>query len=106
MTTKPFANRLGYTDVEPFEVVRVISDRTVEVRRMAATLAADWRPEMHAGGFSAHCVNNRDQRWTITSDETAPVLRIRVRKDGDWYAATGERFRMADAPRKFHDYNF
>lgn len=106
MTTKPFANRLGYTDVEPFEVVRVVSDRTVEVRRMAAELAADWRPEFAVGGFAGHCVNNRDQRWNIASDETAPVVRLRLRKDGNWYAASGEKFSMADEPRKFYDYNF
>ena len=29
-----FANMIGYSDVEPYEVVRVISDKTIEIRGM------------------------------------------------------------------------
>jgi hypothetical protein len=32
MTTLNYANHCGYSDVTPYEVVRVVSDKTIEVR--------------------------------------------------------------------------
>jgi hypothetical protein len=31
-----YANHYGYSDITPFEVVKVISDKTIEVREMDA----------------------------------------------------------------------
>lgn len=100
-----YANRIGYSDVEPFEVVRVVSPKIIEVRAMKATLDPSWKPEMHPGGFGAHCSNQHQQRWVIVSDETRPSLRLFLRKDGYFYGF-GSRFKLEDAPRKFYDYNF
>ena len=100
-----YANRIGYSDVEPFEVVRVVSPKIIEVRAMKATLDPSWKPEMHPGGFVAHCSNQHQQRWDIVSDETSPSLRLFLRKDGYFYGF-GSRFKLEDAPRKFYDYNF
>lgn len=100
-----YANRIGYSDVEPFEVVREVSAKIIEVRRMTAHLDPSWKPEMHAGGFAAHCSNQSSQKWIITSDEGAPVIRLHMRKDGCFYYQ-GSKFRREAAPRKFHDYNF
>ena len=100
-----YANKIGYTDVTPFEVVRTISDKTIEVREMNTTKDDSVKMEFHAGGFSAHCSNQRQQKWFITSDETAPVLRIRLGKNG-WKSACGSRFKLNDQPVKFYDYNF
>jgi len=97
-----YANWYGYSDVEPYEVVRVISDKTIEVRAMIATRDPSWQPIMHAGGFSAHCSNQHTQRWFYESDPDAPVKRIRKGKKG-W--AKGN-FRISAKPRKFYDYNF
>lgn len=41
-----FANRLGYSDVEPFEVVRVVSDKCLEIRGMEAELDPSWKPNI------------------------------------------------------------
>lgn len=100
-----FVNRHGYTDIHPFEVVRGVSAKIIEAREMDAVLDPSWKPEMHAGGFAAHCSNQNSQRWIITSNPNAPVVRLHLRKDGCWYHK-GEKFRLAAAPRKFHDYNF
>jgi hypothetical protein len=100
-----YANRHGYTDVTPFEVVRVISDKTIEVREMDAELDPTWKPEFHIGGFSAHCSNQREQRWNITSNPGNPVVRIRLGKKG-WKSACGSRFSLNDKPIHFYDYNF
>ena len=101
-----FANRLGYSDVEPFEVVRVVSDKCLEIRRMDAELDPAWQPEWVVGGFAGQCVNQNQQRWIIASNPANPVSRIRLQKNGNWKSPCGGRFDLSDEPRKFYDYNF
>lgn len=108
---KKFANLRLHSDVAPFEVVRVVSDKCVEIRRMKAELDPSWKPEFIPGGFSAHCTNQHEQKWIITSDETAPIIRCRKVKarpsnfNLTWKSPYGYHY-MEDAPRNFHDYNF
>jgi hypothetical protein len=104
--TANFANRYGYSDVEPYEVVRRISDKTVEVRAMSAERDPSYKPEFVVGGFSAVCLNQREQKWVISSNPEARVIRIRLRKDGRWYDSYDNRYGLSDKPRKFYDYNF
>ena len=101
-----YANQIGYSDVNPFEVVRVVSDKTIEIRAMNAERDESFKLDFVPGGFSAHCVNQADQKWFITSDEEAPVIRIRLSKNKGWCDKHGQRYMLADAPRKFYDYNF
>jgi len=100
-----YANHYGYSDVDPYEIVRVISDKTIEIREMKAERDDSVKLEFHVGGFSAHCSNQRDQKWTISSDETAKVIRIRLGKRG-WKCPHGRKFSLSDKPVKFYDYNF
>lgn len=103
---KPFANKYGYSDIEPYEVVRVISDKTLEIRRMESK-PKNWVPEIIPGGFSGHCKNNLDQQWEITSDVEEPTIRIRWSKAKQvWQSKGGCKFRLGDEPVKFFDYNF
>jgi len=51
-------------------------------------------------------VNQRDQRWFISSDLEREVIRIRLRRDGRWYDAHDNRYALADEPVHFYDYNF
>ena len=104
--TPKYANHHGYSDVNPYEVVRVISDKTIEVREMDAELDPTWKPEWAVGGFAGHCMNQREQRWIIDSNPTYKTLRIRRNKDGAWKSADGRRFYPADEPIRFYDYNF
>lgn len=104
MTT--YANRQGYTDVEPYEVIKHISDKTLEVRLMDAILDESWKPEFTPGGFCGHCTNNGTQRWTISKNERNPVIRIRKQKSGAWKDQYGWQYQLSDVPRKFYDYNF
>ena len=101
-----YANHYGYTDVNPFEVVRVVSDKTVEVREMDAKRDDSVKLEFHIGGFSAHCANQREQKWLITSNPSNSILRIRLSKTGVWKDKHGRRFGLSDKPIKFYDYNF
>ena len=103
-----FANNALYSDVEPFEIVRVVSDKTIEVRKMKAERADDWKPNMVSGGFAFHCTNNADQRkaWVMTPDTDAETVRVRKQKDGTWKNPSFGRFRLAEQPVKHYDFNF
>ena len=104
---KKFATYCGWTDREPFEVVRAISDQTVEIRAMDAVRNPDWKPEWVVGGFSGVCVNDKEQRWIITSNPDNPVSRIRWSKaNQQWQKGKYCRFYMADKPCKYYDNNF
>jgi len=100
-----YANHIGYSDVNPFEVVRYVSLKTLVIREMVATEKA-WMRQFMAGGFLGHVVNQEDQDWDIQPDPEAPVIRIRKRKDGKWYDSHGARYALAEKPVKFHDFNF
>ena len=102
-----YANHIAYSDVNPFEIVRRVSDRTIEIRAMNAERA---NPENKLGfvpgGFCGHHANQDEQEWTITSNPEAPVTRIRLQKDGKWRCKHGERYVLGVKPVKFYDYNF
>lgn len=100
-----YANMYSYTDVTPYEVVKVISDKTIEVREMDAVEDRSVKLEFHVGGFSAHCSNQRDQKWHITSNPENRIIRIRLGKQG-WKDKHGQKFGLSDRPIRFYDYNF
>lgn len=100
-----YANLVGWSDMYPFEVIERKSETTLVIRRLQATLDPEWRPRFQVGGFSAHCVNNNEQRWVYSRDNCSP-LRIRLHKNGQWKDREGNRYKLSAAPRRFHDYNF
>ena len=105
-TTAPqFFNRIGYSDVAPFEVVRVVSHVTIEIRPMRAE-RGDWQPEFAIGGFAAECLNQSEQAWKIVSDLTEQTIRIRQHSDGKWRDSMGNKYAESVAPRCFRDMNF
>lgn len=105
-TTPLFANRCGYTDTHPFEVIRQISPKCLEVREMTAERDTTG-PELNfaIGGFLAHCTNQHEQKWTITPNENGRVVRIRLGKKG-WKCAGGDVYTVGNRAVKFYDYNF
>lgn len=106
MVEMKFANRHGYSDVDPFEIVKVVSDKTIEVRAMDAERDPSWKPEFLAGGFAGHCTNQFSQKWFITPNESNPVYRLRLRKDGYFHHPQLGKFRLSYKAVKFYDYNF
>lgn len=100
-----YANRLGYSDVTPFEVIRVVSGKTLEVRAMKYEKDDSVELNFDVGGFAAHCSNQNEQRWHISSDESERVVRIRLNKSG-WQDAHGNFYDLSVMPRRFYDYNF
>lgn len=105
-----YANQHFYTDVEPWEVVEIRTDRLLIVRPMKATIKAEAKKALQEsfvpGGFVGH-FDNYAQEWDFTSDTTAGTAEVRRHKDGTFHlAGDSTRFHLATEPRKFYDYNF
>lgn len=98
---RQYCNFIGWSDIEPYEVVKVISPNCVEIREMS-TKQIVFPTEFILGGFSAHCADNHNQKYEYTSDTSRPTIRIRKGKKG-W---GNGKYRMSDSPKKFYDYNF
>ena len=97
---KGYCNEHFYTDVHPYEVVKVISDKKVEVRPMKEIRKT--QPIIQVGGFGGHCINNREIEYDYESLPDAPTKVIKLHKKG-WNFG---QFRMCDRPIYFYDYNF
>jgi len=100
-----FANEVLFTDVNPYEIVKVVSDKTLEIRSMNAEIDPEWEPEFYVGGFGGNCANQNTQKYSYTSNLDAPVIRIRKRKDGTWGKGS-INYSIDTKPVKFYDYNF
>ena len=101
----PFFTRIGWSDCYAYETLRVVSGQTIEVRELKAELDPSFKPEFVVGGFAGHCTNINQQQWVFSSDESAPIVRIRLGKDGKWKQGT-VRFSPSAKPFKRHDFNF
>lgn len=99
-----YANFMGYSDVEPYEVVRVVSDKCLEIREMNAEKDQSVVTQFAVGGFCARSDNA--QKWIIASNPANPIIRIRVNKAKGWADKNGRKFALSDSPKKFYDYNF
>ena len=100
-----YANESGYSDMYPYEIVKVVSENTIEIRPMDTERDDSVELKWVSGGFAGHCVNQAQQKWFYKSNPDNSVRRIRRRKDGYFYNHCN-RVYLAQEPRKFHDYNF
>lgn len=99
-----FFAHYAYSDINPYEVVRIISDNTIEVRAMKTDFNFS-ECEFVKGGFSAVCVNPSAQTVKITSHENWPVERIRRTKKG-WMRGRHTKFGLTETPKARYDVNF
>lgn len=99
-----YASEHLYSDVRAYEIVKVVSEKTIEVRPLIANHDIS-HLNYHTGGFFGHLENQRDQKVTFEVDPSAPVIRIRKNKHGNW-AHKGRRFSLRNEPYAFYDFNF
>lgn len=92
-----FYTEVGYSQTYPYEVVRRTA-KTITVRAIKTKPDPEWKPEMHVGGFSAHCSNQQSQTWLF--DGYYDVEKT-FRPD----TKTAQRNWRAGA-QYFYDYNF
>jgi|TARA_R100001463_G_scaffold134768_1_gene197283 hypothetical protein len=105
MITEKYANKHGYTDVEPFEVVEIKTDKKVVIRALDCK-ELEWKKEWFDGGFAGHLADQHKQKWDITSNKNNHSFYIRKHKSGEWKDTGGNKYTLANEPRKFYDFNF
>lgn len=98
---KKYCNRHGYSDATPFEVVRVISPKCVEIRAMDYVQTV-FPKEFHNGGFMCHVADNHNQAYEYTSNPENHTMKIWLSKRGWGWG----QYHMNDNPIRFYDYNF
>lgn len=91
-----------YSDISPVTVVKRTA-KTITVRYDNAKLDSNWKPEFVVGGFSAHCINNDDQKWIITENPNGKTETFRLRNVG-WRNSANEK--LYPEWMKHYDYNF
>ena len=92
----------GYSQSYPWiEVSRTA--KTVKLAKVKVAKDPDWKPEMHPGGFAAHCSNQHSQTWLFDGVNDDHTKTIRLTKKGWTYKGT--QF-SEDCAVEFYDYNF
>lgn len=110
MTQFTHATMIGYSDRKAHEIIRHISDKTIEIRRLNAKLLNGTRSgesdalEFTPGGFVGH--TSGTQRYEFSQDEKARTFRIRKHSNGKWKDAHGQTYVLAMQPYEFYDFNF
>jgi len=87
-----YCNQHLYSDINPFEIIKIISNKTMEIKAM----------------YSVKKENSSqyDQQWVISSDEAGKIKRIRKHKDGFFYDKNGIKYILSDKPIKVYDNNY
>lgn len=111
MAEKWYMTEYLHSDAHAYEVVEVYSRGKMDVRQLKATEKPEAREARMAsfipGGFVG-TFDNSLQEWDFESDESNPIITVRLHKDGCYYRA-GTRtcpFRMEDGPYEHYDFNF
>lgn len=97
-----YFTEIGYSQSYPWvEIARTAT--TVTLAKVEVQPDPEWKPEMHAGGFAAHCSNQHAQTWLFGRINREHTCTIRRTKRG--WARKGVRF-IEGRAREFYDYNF
>ena len=107
----------AWTDIAAFTIVKK-TDKMITLRCDEATLINRDELRFQAGGFSAHCENQRDQRYSYEADPKGEVVKITLRRWVDeqgnerrkWKKVGNKTFAMGGnayaGRRAFRDFNF
>jgi hypothetical protein len=71
-------------DCYPYEIVKVVSDKCLEIREMNHEPVPGWKADFHPGGFCGHISNLHEQKFTYSSNPNGRINRIRLNKRGRW----------------------
>lgn len=108
---KIYMSRYLYSDVDAYEVIKILTPNKFVVRELKATLTEKADKALGdsfvPGGFVGH-FNNACQEWNFESDENGITKVVRRHKDGCYYEAGSKTipFVPRATPYKFYDYNF
>lgn len=104
-----YLNEILHSDVNPYEVVEMITPNKWVVRELDATLKPEARKNIQdsfcPGGFAGH-VDNDYQEWDIRVNEKNPLITVYRGKKNKYFKISGMPMSMTLAPIKIYDFNF
>lgn len=94
-----YLNHYGWSDIEPRGKIIGTKGKTILIiKRIVSIRDESIKLEFIPGGFSAHCVNQSQQKWVFLDTEFIEEIRISH--------ALLKHNKIEDQPRKYYDYNF
>ena len=100
-----YATHFAYSDINPYEVIRVVSDNCLEVREMSHENDPNDMPKFVPGGFSAICTHFGKR--LITKNPNGRTFKItRKKKDPTRWGYKSMRFGLDKEPHAYYDHNF
>ena len=104
-----YLNEILHSDVNPYEVVEMITPNKWVVRELDATLKPEARKNIQEsfcpGGFAGH-VDNDYQEWDIRVNEKIPLITVYRGKKNKYFKISGMPMSLTLAPIKIYDFNF
>ena len=104
-----YLNEILYSDVNPYEVVEMITPNKWVVRELDATLKPEAKKDIQdsfcPGGFVGH-VDNDYQEWDIRVNEKNPLITVFRGRKTKYFKIGGMPMSMTLHPIKIYDFNF
>ena len=104
-----YLNEMLYSDVNPYEVVEMITPNKWVIRELHTALKPEARKNIHEsfcpGGFAGH-VDNDCQEWDITVNEKNPLITVFRGRKNRYFKIGGMPMSMTLSPIKIYDFNF
>ena len=104
-----YLNEILYSDVNPYEVVEMITPNKWIVRELYATLKPEAKKDIQdsfcPGGFVGH-VDNDYQEWDIRVNEKNPLITVFRGRKNRYFKIGGMPMSMTLSPIKIYDFNF
>lgn len=104
-----YLNEILYSDVNPYEVVEMITPNKWVVRELDVTLKPkakrDIQESFCPGGFVGH-VDNGYQEWDIRVNEKNPLITVFRGRKTRYFKIGGMPMSMTLSPIKIYDFNF
>lgn len=104
-----YLNEILYSDVNPYEVVEMITPNKWVVRALDATLKPEAKKDIQdsfcPGGFVGH-LDNDYQEWDIHVNEKNPLITVFRGRKNKYFKIGSMPMSMTLSPIKIYDFNF
>ena len=104
-----YLNEILYSDINPYEVVEMITPNKWVIRKLDTTLKPEAKKKMQdsfcPGGFVGH-VDNDCQEWDISVNENNPLITVFRGRKNKHFKIGSMPMSMSHSPIKIYDFNF
>lgn len=104
-----YLNEILHSDINPYEVVEMITPNKWLIRKLDTTLKSEARKKMQdsfcPGGFAGH-VDNDCQEWEISVNENNPLITVFRGRKNKHFKIGSMPMSMTHSPIKIYDFNF